>query len=217
MLLAVPAMLTLAGAAACGTTQESALPAPTSTAASSAGTDPLILSSSGSTGGGSAGSGSTGAGSGSTGTGSACGTADIKPTLTEQPQRREGDTRMAILSLVNASKRTCELSGWPVVTLVNAADQAVRVPTSNVAEPGKTVPAKLVPGGSAAVGIKWVLCDKGDADCPAGNTIKVGLASGDRPAVAVLAGFPDPEDSNITMKSLQVGTVQPSQQGIVSW
>jgi hypothetical protein len=147
----------------------------------------------------------------------ACTTADIKVTLTEQPQRREGDSRMALVHLANVSSRTCNVGGWPVITLVNAANEAVTVPTKNVAEPGESVPADLAPGGGAFAGIKWTICDKAAAECPTGNTIKVGLTKGGPLVVAALEGFPNAEQSGLTFKSLQVGTIQPSNQGVVAW
>ncbi|WP_275409646.1 DUF4232 domain-containing protein [Planotetraspora mira] len=147
----------------------------------------------------------------------ACTANDIKVTLTEQPQRREGASRMALVQMTNASSRTCNVDGWPVITLVNAADEAVTVPTKYVAEPGKPVPADLAPGGGVFAGVKWTICDKAAAGCPTGNTIKVGLAKGGPLVVATLEGFPSSEQSGITVKSLQVGTIQPSNQGVVAW
>ena len=147
----------------------------------------------------------------------ACTATDITVTLTEQPQRREGDSRMALVQLTNASSRTCSVGGWLVITLVNAADKAVNVPTKDVAEPGESVPADLAPGTGAFAGIKWTICDKAATDCPTGNTIKVGLAKGGPLVVATLEGFPTRSSPAITFKSLQVGTVQPSNQGVVAW
>ncbi|PZG17658.1 DUF4232 domain-containing protein [Nonomuraea aridisoli] len=147
----------------------------------------------------------------------ACAAGDVEVTLTEQPQRREGDTRMALLHVMNHSDGTCSVAGWPVVTLVNAADEAVEVPTENVAQPGESVPADLSAGGGAFAGIKWTVCDKSDSDCPTGNGFKVGLAADGPQVAATLEGFPAPEQSGITVKSLQVGTLQPSNQGVVAW
>ncbi|SDJ37852.1 DUF4232 domain-containing protein [Nonomuraea jiangxiensis] len=147
----------------------------------------------------------------------ACAATDIEVTLTEQPQRREGDSRMALVQLTNASSRTCGVAGRPVIALVNAAGETVTVPTKNVAQPGESVPADLAPGTGAFAGIKWTICDKAAADCPAGNTVKVGLTKGGPLVAATLEGFPNPEQSGITFKSLLVGTVQPSRQGVVAW
>jgi hypothetical protein len=216
LFLAVPGAVILAGVSACGTsspaTPTTASPATgmssvTSTPADAAPSvsDAPVASSPAPVGGG------------ASAAVSACTATDIKVTLTEQPQRREGDSRMALVQLTNTSSRTCNVGGWPVITLVNAADEAVNVQTKDVAEPGESVPADLAPGTGAFAGIKWTVCDKGVADCPTGNTVKVGLAKGGPLVVATLEGFPNPEQSDITFKSLQIGTFQPSNQGVVAW
>ncbi|MEO3874322.1 DUF4232 domain-containing protein [Nonomuraea sp. B12E4] len=109
------------------------------------------------------------------------------------------------------------MAGWPMIALTDTAGEAVTVPTENVAQPGESVPAELAPGSGAFAGIKWTTCDKAATDCPAGNTVKVGLAKGGPLVAATLEGFPDPEQSGITFKSLQIGTIQPSRQGVVAW
>ncbi|MFG2071177.1 DUF4232 domain-containing protein [Nonomuraea maritima] len=146
-----------------------------------------------------------------------CTAGDIEATLTEQPQRREGDTRMALLHLKNVSGHVCHVDGSPVIALVNAADETVDVPTKDVPQPGDALPIDLNPDGGAFAGIKWTICGKDSSDCPTGNTIKVGLEKGGPLVPATLEGFPDPERSGITVKSLQVGTIQPSNQGVVAW
>ncbi|MFC0554519.1 DUF4232 domain-containing protein [Planotetraspora thailandica] len=214
--LVTPGVMILTGVSACGTSSPATPTAVTPTAVSpTSETSPITSTPTGVTPSASdAPASSTPVGGGAT---PACTATDIKVTLTEQPQRREGDSRMALVHLTNASGRTCNVGGWPVITLANAADEAVAVPTKNVAQPGKSVPADLAPGGGAFAGIKWTICDKAAADCPAGNTIKVGLAKGGPLVAATLEGFPNPEQSGITFKSLQVGTIQPSNQGVVAW
>jgi hypothetical protein len=72
-------------------------------------------------------------------------------------------------------------------------------------------------GGGAFQGMKWQACDRGDGDCPVGNTLRGSLESSAEGVVATLDGFPDPNRSSITMSSLQLGTLQPSPQGVVAW
>ncbi|WP_223853612.1 DUF4232 domain-containing protein [Microbispora bryophytorum] len=215
--------MTLAGVSACGTSS----PATPTTASSTSDTPPVtsaptdvapsVSDAPAAASSAPAAASPAPAGGGASAAVPACTAADVKATLTEQPQRREGDSRMALVQLTNASSRTCNVGGWPVITLVNAADEAVTVPTKDVAEPGESVPADLAPGTGAFAGIKWTICDKADADCPTGNTIKVALGKGGPLVVATLEGFPNPEQSAITLKSLQVGTIQPSNQGVVAW
>jgi hypothetical protein len=146
-----------------------------------------------------------------------CASGDIKADLIEQPQRLTATSDMAILLLTNVSARRCRLNGWATVTLGNAHGDRVPVPTQKVEQPGAPTVADVPPGGSAAAGIKWTLCDKSAEDCGVGNSLFVSLPDDSASVPANLAGFPNPEKSNITMKSLQIGSIQPSSQGVVAW
>jgi hypothetical protein len=75
----------------------------------------------------------------------------------------------------------------------------------------------LRPGTGAFQGVKWEACDRDDSDCPTGNTLRGSLDSSSRGVVAEQENFPDPARSLITMKSLKIGTLQPSTQGVVAW
>jgi hypothetical protein len=123
---------------------------------------------------------------------------------------------MAMILLENVSKSTCRLNGWVSVALVNAAGEEVRVRTTNVSEPGAATPTNLRPGTTAAAGMKWTVCDKGNETCAVGNGLRVGPPHGAR-TDAELQEFPSPEKSGITMASLKVGSIQPSRQGVVAW
>jgi hypothetical protein len=147
----------------------------------------------------------------------ACRTADTSATITLQPDLSKGTTQVALVQLTNKSKNNCAVNGRAAISLANAAGDTVDVPAKNVNEPGKAVRITLRPGTNAFEGIKWTTCDKGDASCGAGNSLRFNLdASTDGP-FAQLSGFPNAEDSDITMKSLQIGTLQPSRQGVVAW
>jgi len=141
----------------------------------------------------------------------------VEITITAQSETPTavGDQR-GLISVANRSGAACRIDGRILVSLYNAADERVEVPTTSVNEPGEAVDILLRPGTGAFQGIKWVACDRDDEDCPTGNTLRGSLSSG-RGVVATLEGFPDPNRSLITMKSLKVGTVQPSTQGVVAW
>lgn len=204
-----PVVLVAGAASACGTSGgQASAPAPSVTAPASAGADI-------------GGNRSTAPTKSATATGhgqvAPCTAADIKPTVIGQAQRTSGATRMAIVELTNASAHPCRLEGWASVTLVDAAGQLVQVPTVKVAQPGAPVPVDLAPGTSASAGIKWTACDKASADCPTGNGLQVGLPRSTSTRDAELSEFPAAEKSDITMKSLQLGSIQPSHQGVVAW
>jgi len=142
----------------------------------------------------------------------ACRNEDVSAELTLQP----GKTK-ALLALRNRSTSPCRVQGHASVSLHNAADELVDVPTEEVDEPGPGEPITLKPGTNAFAGIVWTACDKGSSDCPAGNSLSVNLEGTTDGPSAKLLDFPDPEKSAITMASLRVGTLQPSTQGVVAW
>jgi hypothetical protein len=147
----------------------------------------------------------------------ACTNDDVSVDVTAQDERTSGMTRMALVTVTNTSSSTCRVEGRAAVSLVNAADEVVDVPVKNVNQPGKATPILLRKGTTAWQGIKWTACDKGDETCGVGNSLRFNLqASTDGPH-AKLVGFPAAEGSDITMASLQIGTLQPSNQGVVAW
>lgn len=146
-----------------------------------------------------------------------CKTADIEATITLQPGNDGEDTRRGLVTLTNKSGAECGVNGRAAISLKNPADEVVDVPTENVDEPGKSVPTALKSGSSAFQGIKWTVCDKGDATCGAGNTLVFNLEASTDGEPAELEGFPAAEKNDITMKSLRIGTIQPSRQGVVAW
>ncbi|GAA0233583.1 DUF4232 domain-containing protein [Cryptosporangium japonicum] len=141
-----------------------------------------------------------------------CTADDIQVDVTWQPSGPVG-----LVALENASERACMLQGRAAVTLTNAADENVPVPTVAVDEPGPAVSFLLPPGSTAFQGITWTPCDKGDSACGVGNGLRVTLPGSTSPLTAELLEFPAPEKNDITMSSLRVGTIQPSRQGVVAW
>lgn len=146
-----------------------------------------------------------------------CTSADLEISLAEQPDRGTKTTLLALMFLENKSKTTCRLYGFPAVTLRNAANEVVPVPTTQVNEPGTPTVADVIPGATAAAGVKWTICAKSDEDCPVGNSLFVAPPHSTAPVAAELDGFPNPESSGITMKKLQIGSIQSSRQGVVAW
>ena len=147
-----------------------------------------------------------------------CRDADVEITITAQSDTpTAAGAQKGLLSIANRSAAACRIDGRVFVGLYNAADERVPVPTTSVNEPGEAVDILLRPDTGAFQGVKWEACDRDDADCPTGNTLRGSLTSSGRGVVATQEGFPDPNRSLITMKSLKIGTVQPSTQGVVAW
>ncbi|MGW4945655.1 protein kinase domain-containing protein [Actinoplanes sp. NPDC004185] len=160
----------------------------------------------------------------------------VAPTLRKTPQTgrcADGDLEIAVtaqsddptavgpqrglVTIANNSDAACRVDGRVFVSLYNAADERVQLPTAAVDEPGESVDILLRPGTGAFQGIKWEACDRDDSDCPTGNTLRGSLTSSKRGVVMTQENFPDPSRSLITMKSLKLGTIQPSTQGVVAW
>ncbi|MFG1997212.1 DUF4232 domain-containing protein [Actinoplanes sp. NPDC048988] len=146
----------------------------------------------------------------------ACRDDDVATVVTYQPDRADG-WAWGLVSLTNKSTGPCQVDGHAGVSLVNAAGEVVKVPARTVDQPGPAMPVTLRPGGAAFEGLRWRPCDKGDPYCGAGNTLRLSLQAETDGPVAELDGFPAPESSGITMKSLEIGTLQPSRQGVVAW
>jgi hypothetical protein len=128
-----------------------------------------------------------------------------------------GSVQRGLVALTNTSSSTCAVEGRASISLANAAGETVDVPTREVDEPGPADRIVLKPGRTAFQGIKWTTCDKGSDTCPAGSSLRYNLEASTDGPYAKLIGFPNPEKSAITMKSLQVGTLQPVNQGVVAW
>jgi hypothetical protein len=146
------------------------------------------------------------------GTAAACAPADVSADLTLQP----GGTR-GLLAVTNTSGSACQVSGSPGVRLLNPAAEPVPLRVSKVDQPGPAEPVVLEPGRTAFGGLKWTGCEKSAASCGAGNAIEVELPGASAWTGVELQGFPAPEKVAITMRSIQAGTLQPSNQGVVAW
>ncbi|MFI7543863.1 serine/threonine protein kinase [Actinoplanes sp. NPDC049599] len=147
-----------------------------------------------------------------------CRDADLEITITAQNDDPTAvGTQRGLVTVANRAGSPCRVDGRVFVSLYNAADERVQVPTASVNEPGKAVDILLRPGTGAFQGIKWEACDRADSDCPTGNTLRGSLDASGRGVVVEQEGFPDPSRSLITMGSLKIGTLQPSTQAVVAW
>ncbi|MEU4421846.1 DUF4232 domain-containing protein [Actinoplanes sp. NPDC024001] len=144
-----------------------------------------------------------------------CRIGDVSATIAVQPAA--GTEQTALVTLTNTGTASCSISGWPTIALVNAANRPVEVPTVKVDEPGPATEFTLAGGDAAYAGIKWAGCAKGDEGCAAGNTLRYDLGLSTAGPVATLEGFPKGKRNNITMRSLEIGSLQPTRQGVTDW
>ena len=146
-----------------------------------------------------------------------CLNGDVKVEVTFQPQAVRGKHRLGLVAVTNTSNHTCKVRGHFAMLLVNAADEPVDVPREDVDEPGKAVTVVVKPGRSAFAGIKWTVCDKAASDCGVGNSMRYNLQKSTDGRAAELIDFPTADNNALVMSSLQIGTLQPSSQGVVAW
>jgi hypothetical protein len=146
-----------------------------------------------------------------------CRNQDVATTVTMQEIEGESSSRRALVAVTSHAKTNCQVKGRVTITLTNAADETVRVRSRGVNQPGPAVRITLRPGTSAFEGIKWQACDKGSSSCGVGNGLRFNLQATTGGPAARLAGFPAGEASAITMDTLEIGTLQPSTQGVVAW
>ena len=142
---------------------------------------------------------------------------DVAVNVTFQPQATAGKHRSGLVTVTNSSDHTCKVRGHFAIAPINPAGETLDLPQELVNQPGKAVTINLKPRGSAFAGIKWTACDKADSDCRVGNSMRYNLQSSGKGRVAELDGFGKAEANAITMSSMQIGTLQPSRQGVVAW
>lgn len=122
----------------------------------------------------------------------------------------------ALLTLTNSGSQSVTIQGWPTLKFLGANNGALAVPEQKVEKPGAAPSITLAPGRTAFAGIKWVLGDKADTSTfvatsvtvtpPNHTTVKANLIGTD----GKVAGYLE-----LPLKSVQVGTLQPSSQGVL--
>ncbi|MBB5072783.1 hypothetical protein BJ969_005871 [Saccharopolyspora gloriosae] len=146
-----------------------------------------------------------------------CSAADFKVTMQAQPSDAGADSRF-LIQLENTSDKSCELGGWVNLTPTNMAGEAIDVPTENVNLPGPDADLTLEPGKSAFAGAKIERAEKSDPDAQvaSGFTATPSDMNGEVNAeVSDLNGGNGPVE--MAVKSMQIGTLQPSPQGVVAF
>ncbi|HEV8563128.1 MAG TPA: DUF4232 domain-containing protein [Actinophytocola sp.] len=122
----------------------------------------------------------------------------------------------ALLTLTNSGSQSVTIQGWPTLKFLGANNGALAVPEQKVEKPGAGPQVTLAPGRTAFAGIKWVLGDKADTSTfvatsvtvtpPNHTAVKANLIGTD----GKVAGYLE-----LPLKSVQVGTLQPSSQGVL--
>lgn len=122
----------------------------------------------------------------------------------------------ALLTLTNSGSQSVTIQGWPTLKFLGANNGALAVPEQKVEKPGAGPSITLAPGRTAFAGVKWVLGDKADTSTfvatsvtvtpPNHTAVKANLIGTD----GKVAGYLE-----LPLKSVQIGTLQPSSQGVL--
>jgi hypothetical protein len=124
---------------------------------------------------------------------------------------------LGLLALTNTSGQPVRVQGWPVVAFYNAADEPVAVPIRKVSVPGAGPSVTVGPGETAFAGLRWTVGDKADPKTFVATTLTL-TPPGTTGAVTVhVIGSDGTEEDapEFDVRTAEVGTVQPSSQGVL--
>ena len=120
-----------------------------------------------------------------------------------------------ILVVTNKGTTPLTVDGWPTLSFLNAANGSLAVPVQKVSQPGAATRTTIQPGQSAFAGVKLILGDKGDNTTSVATTTNLTIPGAPTTVVSLIgddghaAAYPE-----LDLKSVQVGTFQPSMQGV---
>jgi len=137
---------------------------------------------------------------------------DLRITLTARDRFRTGAPVRALIKAVNVSDRTCRVTGWLTLGLVDAAERVEPVRVEPVERPGPAERVDVEPGRFAPAGLKWIPCASGTAGCRSGIGLRV-AAPGGVPQQATLENFPPA----VVMSAVQIGPFRTDPIGVLAW
>ncbi|HEX5403123.1 MAG TPA: DUF4232 domain-containing protein [Pseudonocardiaceae bacterium] len=124
---------------------------------------------------------------------------------------------LGLLTLTNTGKRATVVRGWPTLAFLNAANETVAVPMRKVAIPGAGPSITIGPGETAFAGVRWVTGDKADPKTFVATSLRLTPPGGTKSVNVRLIGADGQQGAYIEfdLTSAQIGTLQPSSQGVL--
>ncbi|MBB5154558.1 DUF4232 domain-containing protein [Saccharopolyspora phatthalungensis] len=151
-------------------------------------------------------------------TGAKCSAADFAVDLNVQP----GRPGILLMAVTNRSTWVCSLNGWAdVVPQDMAGTSRPDVPSEQVEVPGAPTEISLASGETAFAGVRLELGDKADDHTVVTTGFRAHLPGAEGTVNADIigtggsaygAGYPE-----FPIKSMQVGSLQPSAQGVTAF
>lgn len=124
---------------------------------------------------------------------------------------------LGLLTLTNVSKNNVTIKGWPSLVFLNAANEAVAVPVKQVNVPGAASSITVPPGRTAFAGVKWAVGDKADPKTFVATSVQLTPPNASGRINTKIVGTDGRSGGYVEfdMTSVQVGTLQPSSQGVL--
>jgi hypothetical protein len=119
--------------------------------------------------------------------------------------------------LTNHGAQSVTIHGWPTLKFLGADNAPLAVPERKVEQPGPGPSITLAPGRTAFAGVKWVSGDKADASTFVATSVSLTPPSHTTAVNVHLIGIDGKSGGyhELALKSVEVGTLQPSSQGVV--
>jgi hypothetical protein len=124
---------------------------------------------------------------------------------------------LGLLALTNSGKRAATVRGWPTLVFLNAANETVAVPMKKVAVPGAGPSITIGPGETAFAGVRWVVGDKANPKTFVATSLRLTPPGSTKSVNVRLIGTNGQSGGYIEfdLTSAQIGTLQPSSQGVL--
>jgi hypothetical protein len=124
---------------------------------------------------------------------------------------------LGLLALTNTGRRAATVRGWPTLVFLNAANETVAVPMRKVEIPGAGPPITIGPGETAFAGVRWVVGDKADAKTFVATSLRLTPPGGTGSVNVRVIGVDGQQGGYVEfdLTSAQIGTLQPSSQGVL--
>jgi Protein of unknown function (DUF4232) len=145
-----------------------------------------------------------------------------KPTSAPAPMAFRADLTiqragLGLLALTNTGRSAETVTGWPKLAFLNAANEPVAVPVREVNVPGKGAPITVGPGETVFAGVRWVVGDKADPKTFVATTVRLTPPGATGASTVRVIGTNGQAGgyTEFDLTSAQVGTLQPSSQGVL--
>ncbi|TWF92809.1 DUF4232 domain-containing protein [Saccharopolyspora dendranthemae] len=140
-----------------------------------------------------------------------CSATDFEIKLQAQP-----DPSQYLLTMTNTSDEACQLGGWVNLTPTNMANEPIEeIASKSVEIPGAPQHITLEPGRTAFAGVHADLGDKSDPNTYVASGFIATPSDMSGRVNAPVNSTNNQPVTELPLKGLQVGTLQPSSQGVL--